>query len=275
MAVETGTRRQQFVRWTAGQRIEHWIMMLTFTGLAITGLPQKWATEGWAEVMIGAMGGIETVRILHRIFATGLMVVSIAHIISTLYQLFVVRSRPEMLPRPKDAGDMLQKFAYNIGVRQNPPKMSRFNFEEKLEYWALVWGTAVMILTGFMLWNPIATANFLPGEVIPAAKAAHGSEAFLAVAAIIIWHMYNVHIRHFNKSMFTGVIDRHTLEEEHALELEDIEAGRVPQLPPEPVYERRMRIFMPIALVLTLALLAGLYFFVTFEQTAITTIPAP
>jgi len=55
--------------------------------------------------------------------------------------------------------------------------MGRFTFEEKAEYWALVWGTVIMALTGFMMWNPIATAKFLPGEVYPAAKAAHGAEA--------------------------------------------------------------------------------------------------
>jgi cytochrome b subunit of formate dehydrogenase len=221
------------------------------------------------------MGGIETVRNLHRIFATGLMVVSIMHIISTVYRTYVLGRYPSMLPRPQDAVDMLQKFAYNLGMRGAPPKMPRFNFEEKLEYWALVWGTVVMIITGFMLWNPIATTHWLPGEVIPAAKTAHGSEAFLAVAAIIIWHVYNVHIRHFNKSMFTGWIDRHTMEEEHALELENLEAGRGPKPPAEPVFRRRMRLFVPVATILAIVLLVGLYVFITFEKTAITTLPSP
>jgi formate dehydrogenase gamma subunit len=275
MAAQTEMRRERFRRWTASQRTEHWLMMITFTGLAITGLPQKWATAGWAESMIGAMGGIETVRVLHRIFATGLMAVSIVHIISTAYRMYVLGRYPSMLPRFRDVIDMFQKFAYNLGMRDKPPKMPRFNYEEKFEYWALVWGTLVMIITGFMLWNPIATTHFLPGEVIPAAKAAHGNEAFLAVAAIIIWHMYNVHIRHFNRSMFTGWIDRRTMEEEHALELEDLEAGRGPQPPSEPVFRRRMRVFVPLAAVLAIALTVGLYFFVTFEKTAITTLPAP
>ncbi|MCS7039976.1 MAG: hypothetical protein NZP34_10260, partial [Caldilineales bacterium] len=73
-----------------------------------------------------------------------------------------------------------------------------------MEYWAVIWGTAVMIITGFMLWNPITTTKFLPGSWIPAAKAAHGGEALLAFLAIIVWHVYNVHIKTFNRSMFTG-----------------------------------------------------------------------
>jgi hypothetical protein len=44
--------------------------------------------------------------------------------------------------------------------------------------------------------------------MIPAAKAVHGGEAVLAVLAIIIWHMYHVHVRTFNKSMFTGSLTK-------------------------------------------------------------------
>ncbi len=89
-------------------------------------------------------------------------------------------------------------------VAKTPPQMGRYTFEEKMEYWAFAWGAIIMGATGFMMWNPISTVKFLPGEVIPAAKAAHGGEALLAVLAIIIWHMYGVHIKRFNKSMWTG-----------------------------------------------------------------------
>jgi hypothetical protein len=84
-----------------------------------------------------------------------------------------------------------------------------------------------MAITGFILWNPIASANLLPGEFIPAAKEVHGGEALLAVLAIIVWHMYHVHIRHFNKSMFTGRMTEEEMLEDHPLELADIKAGRV------------------------------------------------
>ena len=90
----------------------------------------------------------------------------------------------------------------------------------------MVWGTFIMIITGFMMWNPIATTNYLPGQFIPAAKVAHGGEAVLAALAIILWHFYHVHLRHFNKSMFIGKMTRHEMEEEHPAELALIEAGK-------------------------------------------------
>jgi hypothetical protein len=131
-----------------------------------------------------------------------------------------------------------------------------------------------MIITGFMLLNPIFTTNFLPGEIIPAALAAHGWEAVLAVTAIIIWHLYNVLIKHFNPSMWTGKLPRHQMEEEHALELERLEAGGDPW--PEldlPVLQRRRRIFIAASIVVGVIALAIVVWAFTFEETAITTIP--
>ena len=151
--------------------------------------------------------------------------------------------------------------------------MGRYTFGEKVEYWAVIWGTVIMAITGFMLWNPIATTSFLPGEFIPAAKAAHGGEALLAVLSILTWHFYNVHLKHFNKSMFTGEISRHEMVEEHPQELAQIEAGRTSLAPDAAAQRRRMRVFVPFAVALSLALLLGLYLFVAYEQTAIPTIP--
>src|SRR5574337_607930 len=127
-----------------------------------------------------------------------------------------------------------------------------------------------------MMWNPIATARFLPGQFIPAAKAAHGGEALLAVIAIIIWHMWSVHLRHFNKSMWTGSLTEEEMLHEHPLELADLKAG-VAERPVDAVtLKNRRQIFFPVAGVASAALLIGVYFFPTFEQTAITTLlPTP
>lgn len=151
--------------------------------------------------------------------------------------------------------------------------MGRFTFEEKAEYWAFVWGTVVMGLTGFLMWNPITAAKFLPGEFIPAAKAAHGGEAVLAVLAIILWHMYGVHIKFFNKAMWTGKMTETEMLHEHPLELADIKAGVADRRPDAKTIRKRQRIYFPIASVLTVGMLAGIYGFINTENTALTTIP--
>jgi mono/diheme cytochrome c family protein len=129
-------------------------------------------------------------------------------------------------------------------------------------------------MTGFMMWNPITTAIYLPGEAIPAAKAAHGGEAILAVLAIIIWHMYHVHVKRFNKSMFTGKITRQEMEEEHPAELEVLGTDAGWQRPAPELIRRRQRTFIPVAVVIALVLSWGVIQFVTIEpSTAITTVP--
>jgi hypothetical protein len=129
-----------------------------------------------------------------------------------------------------------------------------------------------MGITGFMMWNPIITARFLPGEIIPASKAAHGGEALLAVMAIIVWHMYGVHLKRFNKAMFTGKQSEEEMLHEHPLELADIKAG-IAQRPVEAKTLRKRRlIYYPVAAVLAGAMLLGVYGFIATEKTAITTI---
>ena len=261
-----------YIRFTTIERIEHALLLSSLTILALTGIPQKYALQPWAEWLLNALGGVESVRIIHRVAAVVLMLETIYHGGVVTYRVLITRVRLTMLPGWKDVLDGLQALAYNFGLAKSRPAMGRYNFGEKLEYWAVIWGTVMMVATGFMLWNPIATTNFLPGQVIPAAKAAHGGEALLAVLSIVTWHAYHVHVRTFNKSMFTGRIPHHEMAEEHGLELAEIEAG-ITDAPIAPeVLRQRQRIFYPVAAVIALLMLTGLFFFVTYEETAIATV---
>ena len=110
-----------------------------------------------------------------------------------------------------------------------------------------------MGLTGFMMWNPISTLRFVPGEAVPAAKAAHGGEAVLAVLAIIIWHFYHVHLKHFNKSMFTGTsaMKRWSM---NILPNWRRWTRRTPYPIPPAVLRKRQMIYAPIAIAILAAI---------------------
>jgi formate dehydrogenase gamma subunit len=267
-----GTEKRAYRRFSAAERFEHIVLLVTFIGLTLTGMPQRYADAGWAQSLIAALGGIESIRIVHRILATILMAEAIYHGGIISYKLFVLGRRASMMPGFRDVRDAWQWVLYNLGLRREHPKMPRYNFGEKAEYLAVVWGTVVMIITGFMMWNPIATANILPGAVIPAARAAHSAEALLAAAAIVLWHFYSVLLRGRNRSIFTGNLSRAAMAEEHAEELEALERGEKPRENPPEVIQRRKRAFVPYAVIVTIVLVGGLIVFVTFEQTAITTL---
>ena len=262
-----------YVRFALAQRVEHILMLLSFTTLGLTGLPQKYAAHPTAVAFVKFLGGIENLRAIHHTAAAVMMLVTIYHIIVVGYKIFVERRRMTMLPVLQDAKDALVAFLYNLGFKKSRPQMGRYTFEEKAEYWAFVWGTVVMGFTGFLMWNPITTAKFLPGEFIPAAKAAHGGEALLAVLAIIVWHMYGVHLKHFNKAMWTGRMTEDEMLHEHPLELADIKAGATERRVDAAALRKRQRIYLPVAALLTIVMLAGVYGFTTAEDTALTTIP--
>jgi cytochrome b subunit of formate dehydrogenase len=260
-----------YERFPLARRIEHLVMLSSFTTLGLTGLPQKFSSAPISIAFVELLGGIENLRLIHHIAAIVMMLGTAWHILVFGYLAFVRRTRLSMLPSIQDIKDGWQALMYNLGFSKTYPQMGRYTFEEKMEYWAFVWGAIVMGATGFMMWNPISTVRFLPGEAIPAAKAAHGGEALLAVLAIIIWHMYGVHLKRFNKSMFTGKISEGDMLHEHPLELADIKAGLTDR-PVDPVtLRRRQQIYLPIAALLALFMLGGIYGFVNAEQTALTT----
>jgi formate dehydrogenase gamma subunit len=261
-----------YERFPLSRRIEHWVMMLSFVTLGLTGLPQKFPSAPISIAFVGILGGIETLRTIHHTAAIVMMFGTAWHLLVFGYLSYVRRTRFSMLPTLQDVKDGWQALLYNIGLAKKPPQMGRYTFEEKMEYWAFVWGAIIMGVTGFMMWNPISTTRFLPGEVIPAAKAAHGGEALLAVLAIIVWHMYGVHIKRFNRSMFTGKMTEEEMLHEHPLELADIKAGMAERPVDSASLRTRQRVYLPVAAVLALVMLLGVYGFVNAEQTALTTV---
>ena len=260
-----------YERFPLVRRIEHLTMLLSFTILGLTGLPQKYPDAGLSIGVLKVLGGIEGLRAIHHVAAIVMLLGTIWHLLYFGYISYVKRSRLSMLPSFQDAKDAWGAFAYNIGLSKKFPQMGRYTFEEKMEYWAFVWGTIVMVATGFMMWNPISTAKYLPGQFIPAAKAAHGGEAVLAVLAIIVWHLYGVHIKRFNKSMFTGQMEEDAMLHEHPLELADIKAGINERPVDSATLRKRERVFFPVAAVLGILMLSGVYGFVNAEDTALET----
>ncbi len=258
--------------WT--QLVEHWVMVASFSMLALTGLPQKFSDTAWAHAIAEFFGGVQMLRELHHIAAIVLILTSIAHLIGVGYRVFVLQTPLYMWLRWKDLRDLFHAIGYYLRRAQSYPQFERYSFIEKLEYWALIWGTVLMIVTGFMLWNPIWFTSFLPGELVPAAKAAHGYEAVLAVLAILTWHFYFVHLKHFNKSIFTGKLSEEELQHEHPLEWERLQQGE-PPAPDADTVMRRRRVFVPIATIVALILLAGTFYMITVEQTAIETVALP
>ncbi len=210
------------IRFSVWQRIEHALVILLFTVLAVTGLSQEFFQMHWAAWLIAAMGGIERVRWIHRSMGIAFSVLVGLHLGIVLYQMISGRARPSMVPTRKDFRDAIIMMRYYLRLSDQKARFDRFDYRQKFEYWGMVIGSLVLIVTGLMLYFPVLTTRFLPGEVIPAALMAHGKEGLLAFLIIITWHLYNAHLSPeafpFDASIFTGKISRERMEKEHPIE---------------------------------------------------------
>jgi cytochrome b subunit of formate dehydrogenase/mono/diheme cytochrome c family protein len=266
---QTASETKTYVRFDVVQRLQHIIFLISFSVLGFTGLPQKFPLSPISLGIFKVLGGIETTRLIHHTSAIVMMIVSVFHVLEVLYRIFVLRTPIAMIPWITDILHVYEDVLYYLGLRKHKAYYGRYSYAEKAEYLALIWGTIVMGLTGFMMWNPLSTLRILPGEAVPAAKAAHGGEAILAVLAIIIWHFYHVHIKHLNPSMFTGKLSHEEMEHEHPAELAVLNTGKKPAPIPPAVLRKRQYIYAPIAVMILVTFSYGFYYFVGYESTAV------
>jgi len=176
-------------RMSTNQRWQHLVLLTSFIVLVITGFALKFPDSWLAE----ALAMSERLRsITHRVAGVILIGVGIYHV----FYLAITRDGRRLIwdfaPRPKDAFDAWGTICYYLGVRKNKPKFGRFSYAEKAEYWALVWGTALMGMTGAMMWAKVWVGDLLARWWVDIATAVHFYEAILATLAIIVWHFYQV-----------------------------------------------------------------------------------
>ncbi|HSK09281.1 MAG TPA: cytochrome b/b6 domain-containing protein [Vicinamibacterales bacterium] len=216
------------VRFTLRQRIEHLAVMTLFTVLVVTGLPQKFFEAGWAETVILGLGGIDRVRWVHRAAGVLFTAFTAIHLTQVVGDVLLGRGSLSMVPTRRDFEDAIQQIRYYLGTAEAPARFDRFDYRQKFEYWGLVFGAIIVIATGFVLLFPIAATRFLPGEIVPASKLAHGNEGLMAFLVVIIWHIYNAHLSPdvfpFDKTIFTGTISVERMHHEHPLEYERLKA---------------------------------------------------
>ncbi len=219
-------RRRQprtIVRLSVNQRMQHWLLLTSFIVLVLSGFALQYPEWTLARLM----GSSEYLRrIIHRVAAIIMIVVGIYHL---LYLALSKEGRQwvkDMLPRLKDVRDVVGNLLYYTGVKRVKPKIARFGYAEKAEYWAVIWGTFIMGLTGLMIWFKIAVFGFLARWWIDIALAIHFYEAVLATLAIIVWHFYHVifdpDVYPVNFAFLDGRVSEELYKEEHELAFEQM-----------------------------------------------------
>ena len=209
---------EQVVRMNRNELWQHTLLMVTFTVLAISGFAFHYSGSWWARFLFGWPGGFVARRAIHLVAAILFIATAVWHLI----YLFGRRGRRffrDIFPKAKDFRQFFQTMAYDLDLRREPPRFGRFSYIEKAEYWALIWGTVVMIITGAALWFGTITENMLKVGAIGVMLIIHFYEAILAGLAILIWHFYstifNPPVYPNNPSWYTGKMPVEMYREEH------------------------------------------------------------
>jgi len=179
-----------FLRMDRVQVVQHIALAICFIGLVITGFALRFPQAWWVE-QLARLGMTEWVRsTTHRILAGSLIVLGFTHL---LYITVNRRGREEfasMIPRWRDFTDSIHQMRYHLWKHPEHVKFNRYDYTQKAEYWALVWGTGIMALTGFVLWYPAVAVRYFPVWIVQVSQTIHYYEAWLATLAIIVWHFF-------------------------------------------------------------------------------------
>jgi cytochrome b subunit of formate dehydrogenase len=215
-------------RMSRHQRIQHLLLFTSFIVLVLTGFALKFPDSWFASML--SLG--ERVRAMtHRVAAVILIGVGTYHVFYLAFSRHGRRLIIDFLPTPADVTGLWDTIRYYLGLRSEKPEFARFNYAEKAEYWALVWGLFVMAGTGIMLWAKVLVGNSLPRWWIDVATAIHFYEAVLATLAIVVWHFYQVFfdpdVYPMNWAWWDGKMSFEHYREEHGLDSETLlEAAR-------------------------------------------------
>ncbi len=229
-------RKRAIRRMTRSEIIQHIVLVVSFFALALSGFALRFSDTWWGSLLTDIGLTEEYRRIFHRSMAVILIVASVYHI---LYLIFTKRGNHifrGIAPRPSDIKLASANIAYYLGLRKEKARFGMYDYTQKAEYWALVWGTFIMGITGFVLWFPTIATSWLPAWVVRVCGVVHLYEAILAVSAVFIWHFFFVIFLPKEYPMswiwITGRMPVEEWQEHHALEAGD-STVEVEELPGE------------------------------------------
>ena len=221
-------------RFTFLEKLLHFLMMCSFLGLVLSGIPLKFVDAPWAAKLAHLLGGPLNAGLIHRFCA----IITFTYFITTIcwctYYLLIKNTGesffqklfgPDSLfPRIKDGQDIVGMFKWFFGAAAEPPKFDRWTYWEKFDFLAVFWGMFAIGFSGLMLWMPEFFSRFMPGWAFNIAIIVHSDEALLASVFIFTVHFFNAHIRPekfpMDQVIFTGVVSSHELQEERPSQYE-------------------------------------------------------
>ncbi len=219
-------------RFTLNERSQHALLLLSTLVLLLSGFSLLWHDIWIGRWLLWLEGGITGRGLVHRSAAAVLMGVCIYHL---LYILFTERGHSQfmlMRPRRLDLQDFLQMVRVNLGRTTERPLCDRFDYRQKVQYYAFFVASTTMILSGLTLWFATEAMAVMPKWLFDAMAVLHGQESIVIFLLLFVWHLYDVHLRPevfpMDWSWISGRISLRDLKERHPAEYERLrQAGTI------------------------------------------------
>ncbi len=267
-----------YVRFVPMHRQAHVILLTSFLGLALTGLPLKYSEHDWARSLAFRLGGFESTSFWHRVFALvtfaclGIYMVRLARQFMAGHRtgkpwLKVVFGPDSPVPNWRDAKDVLKMLRWFVGLGPKPG-FEHWAYWEKFDFSGACADIVIIGSTGLVLWFPNFFCSFMPGVTLNVAKVIHSTQALLATGFIFAIHFFTIHLRAekfpADMSLLVGLVSKEEMLAERPEyferlkregKLQDMEA-----IVPSKWKMRLVKLAGFLALAVGLALLAGIVF---------------
>jgi cytochrome b subunit of formate dehydrogenase len=219
---------RQYRRFNRRHIFLHILVITSFLGLALTGLPLKFSNQEWAKVLMYIYGGSTNAGIIHRVCAGITSVYFMSAIAMSIHFLFIRKDIPgnflqrlfgpdSLCPNLRDLKDVTAMVRWFV-FKGPKPTFERWTYWEKFDFIAVFWGMFAIGGSGLMLWFPQFFGSFLPGWAFNVATIIHSDEALLATGFIFTVHFFNTHGRPEKFPMdfviFNGQLSKHEFLEE-------------------------------------------------------------
>ncbi len=200
-------------RYKDGERMNHWFIALMFVLAGLSGLAFFHPSFFFFSYLFG---GGSWARILHP-FMGLLMALSFLGLFVRLWKENVVTAADKEWK--KHAGEMLK------GNKANLPPVGKYNYGQKMVFWAMATSLLVLVVTGFAFWQPWFTPYF-PVDLQRVAVLLHAVAAVVLIASTII-HVYAaIWVKGTVRAMTRGTVSENWAKLNHPLWHEEMTQGR-------------------------------------------------
>ncbi len=231
-------------RFDVIDRLSHLVLMLTFLIQTATGFSRLYYTSTWGKSLNAVFGGYDSSLVIHRWVGIIMLLGFALHTLRLLVRIRWSDLKTSLLgpdtliPTHHDFVHLFQRIRWFFGLGP-APRLGRWTYWEKFDYWAVYWGLPLLAVTGLMLMYPLWSTKYVPGWMLNIAALLHRAEAILAVTYIFIVHFFVGHLRPssfpMNEAMFSGSVPLEEAMEEKSAWIDRLKhEGKIEQAAANP-----------------------------------------